>query len=208
MKLCAISPLRSAPPRVVLSFLEKNNADFILLPGALENTPTPRQVQRVIKQGVSVFVEGRGGKTKAIPNLVTKSSITPMPPQIFWHHPTAENVDDLIEALPHRTFPIGDRKITFFICGELIAFNPDGTVKHNRKINFDIIASPSHTLMGHWNHLGKKFETLSRQSVALYATNNDREHGDLSTDVRIYVEGKNACRRFTTESLAWSQCEI
>lgn len=208
MKLCAISPFISAPRSVVLRFLETCTADLVMLPGALENTPSPLQVQRAIKPGVTVFVEGKGGKTKAVPHLVTCHAMSSMPPQIFWHNPSASDLDLLAAALPKRTFRIGSRRVTFFICGELIAFNPDGAVKHNRSLEYDIVANPAHTMMGHWNHLGRKLETLSLRSAALYAANNDREHSQVSTDAPIYKHGRLVNQRHNADKLTWCECEL
>jgi hypothetical protein len=189
MRLCAVSTFTSSQPRVILDFLERTTADFVLLPGSGSNTPTPTQVQRVLQSGVSVFVEGAGGKRHAIPYLVTSTSTEAMPRQIFSQHPTANEIDVLVQNLPDRTFTIATRKVTILICGEIIAFNPDGTVKHGRTLPFDILANPAHTMMGHWNHLGRKLVNLSLKSLVLYCTNNDHGHNRLTTDVRIYQKG-------------------
>lgn len=207
MKLCALSPFDSATPKAVLEFVESCSANFLMLPGARENTPTPRQVRSVLGHHQTAFVEGRGGKTDATPYLVTKHSQHAMPRQIFSQHPTAAEVDRLAEALPDRSIVLSGTRITIFMCGELIAFNPDGSVKHGRTLQYDILANPAHTMMGHWNHLGRKLATLSRKSAALYATNNTAEHSRVTTDVRIYKEG-HLVRRHCTGALAWCECEI
>lgn len=141
-----------------------------MLPGARENTPTPHQVRSVLYQNQTVFVEGNGGKMGATPYIVTKHSQHAMPRQLFAQHPTAAEVDRLAAALPDRSIVLNGRQITIFMCGELIAFNPDGSVKHGRTLQYDILANPAHTMMGHWNHLGRKLATLSHTSAALYAT--------------------------------------
>ncbi len=208
MKLCTLSTFTSSHPSVMLAFLEKTTADFVLLPGAGSNTPTPAQVRRVLQSGVSAFVEGEGGKRRATPYLVTRTSIEAMPHQVFSQHPTANEIDILVQSLPARTFDIASRKVTIFICGELIAFNPDGTVKHGRTLPFDILANPAHTIMGHWNHLGRKLARLSLKSVALYCTNNNHSHNRITTDVRIYQEGALLQNRNSDGELVWSECVI
>ena len=129
-----------------------------------------------------------------------------MTSQIFARKPTADDIKALGDALPRRTIRIGRRRATFFICGELIALNPDGSVKHKRKLDHDIVINPAHTLMGHWNHLGKKLERLSRGSISVYVTNNIKDR-HLTSDVRIYKDGK-LMKRHSGINIAWSECPI
>lgn len=210
MKLLAASPFTNASVTQILAFLETVTATLVLLPGHHKNTPSPSVIQGFLKRGVSVFVEGAGKKTAAIPYFVTREEIVPMPRQIFSEQPTAQDIDDLAASMPDRTFRIGKRRVTFFICGELLAFNPDGTVKYHRKISYDVLANPAHTLMGHWNYLGKKLERLSKRSMALYAANNDKEHSGISTDVRIYKRGKHVSKSFLNrnQNITWCECEL
>ena len=181
MKLCAVSPFTNTSEAEIVAFLSDSTAALVLLPGRSRNTPSPEKVQSAIRSSVSVFVEGKGKKKEATPYLVTSRRIMSMPRQIFCQRPTAQQLDDLVACLPSRTFAIGSRMVTFFICGELIAFNPDGSVKHGRQLPYDILANPSHTIMGHWNHLGKKLSSLSLRSAAIYTTNNDRNHSGILT---------------------------
>jgi hypothetical protein len=58
MKICAVSPWKEASEREILSFLGKATVDLVVLPGHAENTPSPQKVQRVIRPGITVFVEG------------------------------------------------------------------------------------------------------------------------------------------------------
>lgn len=204
MKLCAVSPFQKASKSEILAFLATATADLVVLPGHSSNTPVPDEVQSVIQGNVSVFVEGKGGT----PCLVKKGELIPMPRQIFSHHPSARELDRLSEMLPKRTFSFGSRTVTFLICGEIIAFNPDGNVKHGRQLPYDILANPAHSLMGHWNHLGTKLTNLSLGSAVLYAANNERNHGTITTDVRIYQNGLLLQGRQSMEMLSWCECEI
>jgi hypothetical protein len=208
MNLCAVSPFTNTSEAEIIAFLGNATAALVLMPGGSHNTPSPEKVQNAIHSGVSVFVEGKGKKKEATPYLVTRREIIPMPRQIFSERPTAHQIDDLVACLPSRTFAIGSRMVTFFLCGELIAFNPDGSVKHSRQLPYDILANPSHTIMGHWNHLGKKLSSLSRHSVAMYVTNNDRNHSGITTDVRIYKHGEELTNRTVHGKITSCECEI
>lgn len=208
MKICAMSPFTNASEAEILAFLARTAADLVLLPGNAANTPSPEAVKKIIRDGVSVFVERKGKKKETTPFLVTSRELMPMPKQIFSQKPTAKQMDSLSENLPYRTFKIGTRFVTFFICGELIAFNPDGSVKHGRKLPYDILANPAHTIMGHWNHLGRKLSALSQRSVAIYATNNNLNHRAITTDVRIYKCGKLQVNRRVDGKIVCCENEI
>lgn len=213
MRIFAVSPFTTASRAEILHFLSGLPRGLVLLPGRSSNTPSPNQIQKVIRQGSSVFVEGPGikekrpgRKKKCLAFLVSKGKIRIMPSQLFSLRPTAGDIDQLVALLPQRTFRFGKRSITFLICGEILAFNPDGTTKHRRKLHFDILANPSHTVMGHWNHLDKKLKALSRGSVAVHVANNDRNH-QLKTDVRIYKDGVRV-KRNSGSNIAWSECLV
>jgi hypothetical protein len=186
MKVCAVSPWTTASASEILSFLGKTTAELVVLPGVCDNTPSPQKVQRVIRRGVAVFVE-QGRSAKATPYLVTRARVVPMPHQIFGQSPTAKCMDDLVAAWPGRTFLIGSKTVTFAICGEINGFNPDGRVKHQRVLPFDILANPAHTVMGRWQYLGRKLSALSKGKVVIHVANNNRNHEYLSTGVRIYI---------------------
>jgi hypothetical protein len=205
-KMIAISPFTSATKQEILDFIRAQPKALIVLPGNQSNTPSPRQIQRVISTGAMVFAEGAKGQNGRPAFIITKSRISKMPSQVFARKPTADNIEALAAILPHRTIRLGRRRATFFICGELIAFNPDGRVKHNRKLDYDIIINPAHSIMGHWNHLDKKLTSLSCESVAVYVTNNDRNH-HLNSDIRIYKDGVLK-KRNSGINIAWSECPI
>jgi hypothetical protein len=208
MNICAISPHTKTPKSRILQLLHEVKTDLVLLPGFSSNMPTPAEVQSVIDSQKAAFVETLGKESEATPCFVTSQAVRPMPQQIFGRKPTAKHIDALIRILPDRTFSVAARSVTFLICGELLAFNPDGSIKHGRKLSLDILANPAHTLMGHWNYLDRKLKSLSNGSVAMYATNNDRNHDRITTDVRIYRNCKLVPERNTLDGLSWSQCEI
>lgn len=204
VKVCSVSPRSKATSREILDFLTQQTAALVLLPGASDNTPSPKSVQRVLQSGVSVFVEGATGKMMRRPSLVTSHSIETMPKQVFAQNPTAIEMDSLAAALPDRTFTIGGRTVTFIICGEIIGFNVDGTTKHNRVLHRgEIIANPAHWNMGRWHVLDRRFKQLSRRGAAVHAANNVLATEKSKTDVRIYRRGKLAGLRRLTGNIAW-----
>jgi hypothetical protein len=206
-RIFAVSPFVNATGAEILRFLATLPKALIVLPGHSRNSPSPRQIQDVIRGGSAAFVEGdvEGDDRPAF--IVRKQHITRIPSQIFSKKPTAADMDRLVTVLPQRTISVGNRTITFFICGEILAFNPDGSPKHRRRLDFDIIVNPGHTMMGHWNHLGRKLENLSRDSLAVHVTNNTCNRHNVSTDVRIYRD-VNRQERHPEGNIAWSECEI
>ena len=209
MKICAVSPWTTASANEILAFLKEAIAELVVLPGICGNTPSPQEVQRVIRRGVAVFVQQGRSKGKATSYLVTRARAVPMPHQIFARSPTAKCMDDLVAAWPNRTFPIGSRTVTFAICGEINGFNPDGRVKHRRALPFDILANPAHTVMGRWQHLGRKLSALSKGKVVIHVANNNRNHKHLRTDVRIYLnQTLQEAKLQRAGKLKWCECEI
>jgi hypothetical protein len=213
MRVFAVTPFENASRKEVLGFLDTLPQALIVLPGRSGNTPSPHQIQGVIRRGSTVFVEGPGSKSKTRARkkkrpafLVTKQNVTRMPSQIFSRSPTAKDMDRLAAILPQRTIRLGKRKVTFLICGEILAFNPDGSAKHGRKLEYDILANPAHTIMRRWNHLGRKLKRLSRRSVALHVANNDHNRHQ-TTDVRIY-KNRVLMKRNSDIRVAWSECAI
>ena len=133
-----------------------------------------------------------------------------MPCQSFGKSPTSVDMARLSEAWPDRTFVVGSRKVTFVLCGEINGFDLDGRVKHDQ-LPFvpDILANPAHTIMGHWNHLGKKLSGLSSGGrVAIHATNNNHNRDALTTDVRIYIDEKLQGATQFAGKLKWCECEL
>jgi len=209
MRICAVSPWKLALKEEILKFLAEAKADLVVLPGACRNTPSPKEVQQVIGRGIRVFVESGKKKGKATPYLVTSSEAIRMPLQVFPppKSPTVRCMDKLVSAWLDRTFSFGTRTVTFTICGEINGFSPDGSVKHGRELPFDILANPVHTVMGRWQHLGRKLSELSKGKVVIHVANNDRNH-KLNTDVRIYVDGTLQKNKNREGKLTWCECRI
>ncbi len=205
MKICAVSPLSDANEREILAFIRDCKADLIVLPGAAQNHPSYQQVSKSLKSGVLAFVETR--KRKSIPWLVSASKHIEMPPQIFATYPTAKELDRLQDAWPRRTHKIKDHKCSFAICGEIDAFKKNGSVKGGRDLPFDILINPTHTTRGRWNHLGVKLAQLSQGTAVVHVANNDYNHHDVTTHLRIYVDGE-IMPRSTNNNISWSEFEI
>ena len=191
MKVCAVSPFERATSKDILSFLEMTQAELVVLPGVFKkNTPSPLKAQRRIRSSVAVLVEYGAAKGRSTPYLVTSGGAKSMPHQIFGQSPTAKEIDKLVAAWEARTFLIGSRKVTFIICGEVNGFNPDGSTKHKRVLpSFDILANPTHSVMGRWQHLGRKLSTLSKGRAVIHVANNTKNSENLRTDLRIYKDG-------------------
>jgi hypothetical protein len=219
MKLCAVSPFNNAKKSEILKFLAKASAELVVLPGYSfckpTNTPSPSEIKKVIKDNVSVFVESEEGLPYFVPYLVTNKKLIRMPEQIFSEKPTVGELDRLIEILPKRTFSFGKRKVTFFICGEILAFNTDGNFKYDKHLPYskvveptNIVVNPSHNLMGHWNYLIPKLTNLSRKSAAIHVANNNRNRTTITTGTRIYKKGALLLNRQTEGMLSWCECSI
>jgi len=209
MKVCAVSPWATASANEILSFLGGTTADLVVLPGVCPNTPSPLEVQRVIRRNVAVFVEHGGSKGKATPYLVTCEGVRPMPRGVFSKSPNAKCMNKLLAAWPNRTFSIRSRTVTFAICGEINGFNRDGHAKHGLVLPFDILANPAHTVMGRWQILGPKLSALSKGRVVIHVANNNRNHDGLKTDVRIYINGtlQDAKLQYG-QKMKWCECKI
>ena len=209
MKLCAVSPFTSASESDILDFIGKASYDLIVLPGASSNSPDPAKIRNLLQRGVRVFLERKGsGKQKHTPLLVTQNGFIEMPRQVFESNPSAEDMKRLARAWSRRTFSVGTRAVTVAICGEILGFNPDGTVKHGRELPFDVLVNPAHSKMGRWHHLGKKLANLSRGTIVVHIANNDSDHSAVTTDVRMYRNGKLLRNRQCSSVLAWCEGEI
>lgn len=207
MKICAISPVSDATDREILNFIQTVKADLIVLPGNSENHPSYKRVSKALKNGVYAFVESGEGKLKSIPWLVSRDIHIKMPPQIFSQNPTSAHLDELQSSWPLRTHRIKGRECSFAICGEVDAFDKNGTVKRGRLLPFQVLINPTHTTRGRWNHLGTKLESLSQGTAVVHVANNDYNHHDVTTHLRVYVDGKVMPRQ-VLGNLSWSECEI
>lgn len=211
MKICAISPLCSTSESEILEFISGCEHNLVVLPGNAENHPNYQSVAEILKlkHEVFVFVESGSGKGESTPWLVSPTQQIKMPSQIFGTNPTAGDLDRLQGIWAKRTHEIGNRKVSFAICGEIDAFAKDGSVKRERQLEYDILVNPTHTTRGRWNHLGEKLSNLSIGTAVIHVANNDYDHHKVTTDVRIYVNGKIMKRQVSVSGgIAWSECEI
>lgn len=207
MRICAVSPLESSNVNEILHFLAKCDHDLVVLPGNAENHPSYLRAVKVLKSGVTAFVESGSGKGKSVPWLVSPKKKIRMPSQIFATKPTARELDRLQSIWSKRTHKINDRMVSFAICGEIDAFKKDGSVKAGRSLPYEVLINPTHTTRGRWNHLGPKLENLSAGTVVVHVANNDYDHHEVTTNVRIYLNGM-VMERINSGGLAWSECEI
>ncbi|MBA3351426.1 MAG: hypothetical protein H0U23_03205 [Blastocatellia bacterium] len=210
MKICAVSPFEDASREEILDFIAERQDDLVLLPGcnwySPSATPALEDIQRVIRPNVSVFVEVPG--ERAIPYVVTKANITPMPPQVFKQGPDKKEFEEFLRVLPKRLLAIGSKEVVFVVCGEIDAFRPDGTLKFPGHFpDYDVLANPTHTLRGHWNYLGAKLEKLSTRGMTLHVTNNSKNRSGITTNVRIYKNGVRQPGPNERGKMAWCESD-
>ncbi|MBB3101710.1 hypothetical protein [Azomonas macrocytogenes] len=207
MKICAISPLCSTSESEILEFIRECEHDLVVLPGHARNHPGYRKIAKTLKPGISAFVEDGSGKGNTVPWLVSADRQVRMPSQIFGQKPTTNDIDSLQSAWPERTHNIHGHKVSFALCGEIDAFSKNGKVKGGRQLPYEILINPTHTTRGRWNHLGEKLRNLSVKSVVIHVANNNYDHHDVTTHLRIYVNGSILSRQITG-GISWSWCEI
>jgi len=207
MKICAISPFSNASKKEMLTFISTLNHDLIVLPGNGPNHPSCNLIQQCMQTNSRVFVEVGSGKFASKPWLVSKTSLIQMPDQIFAQTPRTGDIDALELAWPKRTFSISERVVSFAICGEIDGFSKNGSVKYGRKLPFDVLINPTHTIRGRWNHLGVKLSNLSIGTAVIHTANNNKNKFNLTTHLRLYVNGV-ICTRQNTGKLTWSECQI
>ncbi len=199
MKICALSPFTSATKNEILDFLKTVEVDLIVLPGYSlyepSCTPSPRDVQNVINNNVTVFMEESVNKEN-IPLVVKKNEIYQMPLQRYIkNYAPVREVNYLRDILVCRTTKIGTRKVTFILCGEINLFHPDGSLKHCKKLPsrfaFDILVNPAHSLFNKRSgNLDKKLASLSKKSIVIHVANNDKNEHNTEKDIRICKNGK------------------
>jgi len=193
MNLCIVSPFAVANRYQIINFIKSCNADLIIFPGFNVSNSLPIiEVQNALQCHSKIFMEFPEKGLKAIkmevtPSIVSKNDILKMPKQIFAQNPSKRDIHELLNIWDDRTLNIGNHKLTFIICGEINGFNPDGRLKFGREHIHNIIVNRCHTIMGHWNYLGKKLINLSKNSLAIYLTNNNKNKQSISTDLRIYM---------------------
>ena len=193
-----------------MELLRSTRAELVILPGVSLNTPSPQHIQNVIHPAVTVFVEHAGEKGRAQPFFLRHDTLVRLPRQLFPRSPKAKELETLESIWPSRKCNIGPREVAVLMCGELNGFDVRGMPKYGRQLPYDILVNPTHSIMGRWNHLDKKFKALSRKKkVVIHTANNDRNHPNLSTDVRIYVDGVRSCNKtMSGPTIAVCECDV
>lgn len=219
MKVNVVSPSTKATPKQILDFLSTSDALLTILPGNPTkpgnpgNHPAVEEVMRRLQNDKYVFMEFRDELGKW-PAIVSHSDIIKMPKQLFSQNPSRADIEKMINIWPERTknFLSGGKNIsiTFIICGEINGFNPDGKLKSNFGYPFPttILANPCHTLMGRWHVLNEKLENLSIGSKMIYVTNNTGKSSKITTNLRIYEDGRRVEVRRSAPGLTWAQIEM
>lgn len=207
MKITAISPLSSATPQSIVELISTLRSELIVLPGFAKNIPTAKAIQKTLKPCMNVFLES-AGKQQTAPWLVSCTDVVSMPSQVFAQNPTTQALRNLEASFPKRTFLIGQRKVSFILCGEINAFKVDGLAKAEIDLPFDVLVNPAHSLMGRWHVLGEKLRALSQGRRVVHVANNTRDSRKLTTDIRIYREGEQVGLRESNYSAAWRTYEV
>lgn len=223
MKICAISPhcdysekyddycLDKSVKNELISFISDLGHDLIVLPGYLIGYPSVEEILKVIRPGVIVFVEIgsiKYRKMRSIPKLICKDYEIEMPGQKFYINPSKNDTVILEEIWCQRTAVIDNKNVSFAICGEVDSFSKNGMGKFNLNVDCDVLINPTHTVRGRWNHIGEKFSNLSKRfGVFVHVANNTCRYLDITTGLRIYVNG-DIVERHYFGNLAWSECEV
>jgi len=194
MKITAISPFNTARPRSIVELVSEIDSGLVILPGYADNIPSVAAIQKHLKPGVFVFLES-AGKEQSKPWFVSREQTILMPAQVFGRNPRAQELRDLETCFPKRTFPLVDRQVSFILCGEINAFQPDGSTKKGIELPFDVLINPAHSRMGRWNVLDPKLTALSKGRVVIHVANNTTGSQRLTTDVRIYANGEKVGNR-------------
>lgn len=213
MNLCIVSPFGVASKSQILDFVNYCTADLIIFPGFNANNTLPIiDVQNALQYHSKIFMEfpenGFNAKMEVTPSIVSKKDIFKMPKQIFIQKPKKRDLNTLLSIWDDRTLCLGNRKMTFIICGEINGFNLDGRLKFNREHIYDIIVNPCHTMMRHWNYLGQKLSHISKNSLAIYITNNNKNNHRVSTDLRIYKNEQRIEEKSFDSNISWATLEI
>lgn len=207
MRITAIAPFDSANATHILSLVTVLRADLVILPGYRHNTPSLAQLRTALPEGAWAFLE-QMDKGQASPALLSSSVVFKLPPQVFSQSPTMQQLSDLESCFARRTVEIGEHRVSFILCGEINAFQADGTTKSGIKLPFDILINPAHSVMGRWHILGRKLSSLSRRGVVVHVANNNRNSHSLTTDVRIYVGGMQVGERDGNEFATWCTYDV
>ncbi len=207
LKITAIAPLDRSGSIHILTLVSELNADLIILPGYRHNTPSITRIRKALPKGAWAFLES-GEKLHSAPVLISSSVTVELPRQVFGTSPTKQQLFDLESCFAHRTVQIGKQCVSFILCGEINAFQADGTTKSGINLPFDILINPAHFVMGRWHILGRKLSTLSHRGVVVHVANNHKNSHRLTTDVRIYVGGRQVGERIHNEFAAWCTYDV
>lgn len=214
MNLCIVSPFVVANRYQIINFIKSCDADLIIFPGFNVSNALPViEVQNALQNHSRIFIEVpekglRAIKMEVTPSIISKKDILKLPKQIFAQNPKKREIHTLLNIWDDRTLNLGNRKLTFIICGEINGFNPDGRLKFDREHIHDIIVNPCHTIMGHWNYLGQKLSHLSENSLTIYVTNNNKNNQSISTDLRIYKNGQNIEKKIFNSNISCASLDI
>ncbi len=158
---------------------------------------------------INIFFDEKGYKEKGLgrayfirPNKVKKGPYM----QTFWSSKEADKSPELVENLVRmidsceRNVSINSINFSSLLCGEnnflknLQSENNKVIIRHDAKFknnSYDVLINQSHTTMGNWPKLKKRFEYLSKYNKYLiYLTNNASEGESWKSSINIYYNGE------------------
>ena len=112
----------------------------------------------------------------------------------------------LVEGLIHllengsRSFKISGKTFSVLLCGEnnliknIQTQSNKAIVRHNYKFDtesYDVLINQSHTTMGNWPKLIKRFKFLSKNKKTLiFLVNNDTNNDNWTSAINVFYDGK------------------
>lgn len=208
LRITALSPFICATPRAIVEQISIVESGLVVLPGWRRNGPSLVDLQQALQTGVTLFAELGPSIQRRKAYLVTCEANTQIPDQVFAERPSLSALSKLAGRLPERTIKLGSHRVVFFLCGEIHAFDANGTPKADVELPFEVLINPAHSMMGRWRVLGQKLEALSRGRVVVHVANNYGNNHRVSTDVRIYADGKQVGERIANGYVTWSTFEV
>jgi len=187
--------------------IAEHQCRLVLLPGySLNMNSEPEDSMPVLmnlatKYGIHLLAEvSTGTYAHFLPSgIVGNSSFT----QLFWNgnNATTKHVERLCRMFEtsERIIDIAGVRLGILLCGENnVLTNIQSRMNEARlrhpslawPFGYDVLVNPSHTSMGNWGKLHKRFSYLSSGNrVLVYCTNNTRRYSWKSA-LSVYIDGQ------------------
>jgi hypothetical protein len=171
----------------LVSILKKTNPEILFLPGNRRYHPPLSFFQKISKvNNIYILLESAQKRTSRPLLLFRGGIIQSFPVQHLETSKDYSQISTLHKILPNRIFL---KRFLLLMCGEINAYNVLGSLKKGKSPKSEVIIDVVHTNMGHWNHLLRKYEALSKgRRWSIHITNN--VHNSVNTSLRIFYDGK------------------